>query len=125
MRRRSRGGRLVKRRPRKTPALKRLRGSKAARPRRSSTAGLESEAARLASELSAMSEVLRLISNSQGELEPVFQATLEKAARICETKFGNVYRCDGEALDRVAWPNTPSSLNEQPRRAPARSRGKT
>ena len=66
----------------------------------------------------ATSEVLRVISSSQGELEPVFQATLEKAVRICEAKFGNIYRWDGEALRLVASHNTPSTLIEQRRRAP-------
>jgi GAF domain-containing protein len=67
----------------------------------------------------ATSEVLRVISSSQGELEPVFQATLEKAVRICEAKFGNIYRWDGEALRLVASHNTPSTLIEQRRRAPS------
>ena len=66
----------------------------------------------------ATSEVLRVISSSQGELEPVFQATLENAVRICEAKFGNIYRWDGEALRLVASHNTPSTLIEQRRRAP-------
>jgi signal transduction histidine kinase/predicted component of type VI protein secretion system len=46
----------------------------------------------------ATSEVLRVISSSPGELEPVFQAMLENAVRICEAKFGILFRFEGDVV---------------------------
>ena len=56
----------------------------------------------------ATSEVLQVISSSQGELEPVFQAMLENATRICEATFGSMLLYDGDAFRRVAIHNAPS-----------------
>jgi hypothetical protein len=50
----------------------------------------------------ATSEVLRVISSSPGDLEPVFQAMLENATRICEVKFGTLFRFDGKAFRTAA-----------------------
>jgi GAF domain-containing protein len=58
----------------------------------------------------ATSEVLRVISSSPGELEPVFQAMLENAVRICEAKFGILFRVEGENFHPVAHFNTPTAL---------------
>jgi GAF domain-containing protein len=55
----------------------------------------------------ATAEVLRVISSSSGELQPVFQAMLENAASICGANFGNIYRWDGDALHLVASHNLP------------------
>ncbi len=67
----------------------------------------------------ATAEVLRIISSSPGELEPVFQAMLENATRICEAKFGNLFRFDGENFHPAAQFNTPAELLEaQTRRGP-------
>ena len=56
-------------------------------------------------QLAATSDVLQLISKSAGKLEPVFQAMLDNALRICEAKFGTLYLCDGGALRPVPTAN--------------------
>ena len=66
----------------------------------------------------ATSEVLQVISSSPGELQPVFETMLDNAVRICEAKFGNIYRWDGDALHLVASHNTPAAFAEQRRREP-------
>src|SRR5262245_21209506 len=60
----------------------------------------------------ATSEVLRVISSSPGELEPVFQAMLEKAVRICEAKFGTLFRYGDRAFYPAAMVNAPSAYAE-------------
>jgi hypothetical protein len=68
----------------------------------------------------ATSEVLQVISSSQGALQPVFATMLENAVRICEAKFGNIYRWDGDALQLVATHNTPPAYAEERRASPYR-----
>ena len=59
----------------------------------------------------ATADVLRVISSSPGELEPVFQAMLENATRICEAKFGTLFRFDGTAFGVSAQSARPPSLS--------------
>src|ERR1700738_1712718 len=44
----------------------------------------------------ATAEVLRVISNSPGDLEPLFQSILANATRICDASYGNMWLCEGE-----------------------------
>jgi signal transduction histidine kinase len=55
----------------------------------------------------ATSEVLKVISSSPGELEPVFQAMLENATRICEAKFGTLIRIENGVPRIVAKLHAP------------------
>src|SRR5262245_56760247 len=66
----------------------------------------------------ATSEVLKIISSSPGELEPVFQAMLANATQLCAAKFATLYLCEGDAFRTVAMYNVPPALAEIRRRDP-------
>ena len=113
--------RTVNRKPgetrhRKTTKPKRSTASKAAHRASLSVAELQKQLERQVRELdeareqqTATSEVLHVISSSPGELELVFKSMLENATRICEAKFGGIYRFDDNALRLVAT-NAPPAL---------------
>jgi GAF domain-containing protein len=69
----------------------------------------------------ATSEVLQVISSSSGDLQPVFASMLENAVRICDARFGNIFRWEGDVLHLVATHNTPPAFAEFRRRSPLRS----
>ena len=68
----------------------------------------------------ASSEVLQVISSSPGDLQPVFETMLQNAVHICDAKFGNIFRWDGDALHLVATHNIPPAFAELRRRSPFR-----
>jgi hypothetical protein len=125
MTRRSRGsGKKVKARRREAEMPKRDATPKLRR-RSLPAAAQETELARRTRErdealeqFSATSEVLRVISASAGELDPVFQAMLENATRICEAKFGILWLCEGEEFRAVALHGVPPEFAERRRRQP-------
>ena len=62
-------------------------------------------------EQTATSDVLRVISSSPGELEPVFAAMLASATRICEAEFGNLFLREEDVFRAVAWHGEPTYVN--------------
>jgi GAF domain-containing protein len=66
----------------------------------------------------ATADVLKMISSSPGELEPVFKAMLENAVRICEAQFGNLALYDGRDMRVAAMHNPPPAYEELRRREP-------
>jgi two-component system, NtrC family, sensor kinase len=66
----------------------------------------------------ATAEVLKVISSSPGELKPVFETILENATRICEAKFGVLFRSEAEALRTVAIHGAPQPYIEERQRNP-------
>ena len=69
-------------------------------------------ARRLAEGQAATSEVLRVISSSSGDLEPVFETMLANATRLCQAKFGTLYLWDGAAFRVGALHNAPPAFAE-------------
>ena len=147
MRRRSRAGREpAKPQRRKTGARKNRIAPKAVRSRCSSDAREEIKIVRLTRERddafqhqrvtadknkrllnelreslqqqTATSEVLQVISSSPGDLQPVFATMLEKAVRICDAKFGNLWLCEGDFLRIGATHGAPPAWSEFLRREP-------
>ena len=85
------------------------------------------ENARLLNELresleqqTATSEVLKVISSSQGDLDPVFQAMLENAVRICDASFGMLFRAKDGLVSAAAMVGVPPQFAEFWRRGPQR-----
>ena len=97
--------------------------SKAAPKRRPSA--LNTGVTRLARErddaveqLSATSEVLKLISSSPGDLQAVFEAMLANAVRLCEAEFGDIYLYESGQLRMVAAHNVPPAYAKARQRRP-------
>ena len=126
---------------RKPTGPKRSSASTAARRRGSSAADLENQLDLRSRELNeaqtkldlrtrelgealeqqtATAEVLSVISSTPGELEPVFEAMLVNAVRICEAKFGTLYLREGDAFRAAALHNAPPAFVEFWQRGPHR-----
>ena len=66
----------------------------------------------------ASSEVLKVISSSPGELEPVFQGVLKNATHICNAKFGILFLHEGGVFQAAAVQAVPPPYIEYLKRGP-------
>ena len=66
----------------------------------------------------ATADVLKVISSSPGELEPVFQAMLENATKICQAKYGVMFLLENDAFRTRALCGVPPALAEERKRNP-------
>ena len=64
----------------------------------------------------AMSDILRVISSSPTDIQPVFETIAESAARLCSARFCSVFRFDGELIHFVAQHGWPVEAIEAQRR---------
>ena len=104
--------RITSRKPakaRQATNAKRGAASKPARNRRVSALNRDTEVARLTREIAearqqqaATSEVLRVISTSPSDEQPVYQTIVRNAVSLCGSLFALVFRFDGEQLHFAA-----------------------
>jgi signal transduction histidine kinase len=68
----------------------------------------------------ATSDILRVISRSQTDVQPVFDTIVRSAVRLCDGLYSALFRFDGELIYPVAQHNfTPEALGELRRHYPA------
>jgi two-component system NtrC family sensor kinase len=106
-----------------TKKPKRNNALTAAPPTSSTLADLQEQVSALTRELAeareqqtATADVLKVISGSPGELEPVFDAMLENATRICGAKFGILFRYEGGLFHPTASLDVPPAFADFLRR---------
>src|SRR6516165_3107397 len=125
MSRRSRaGGKPAKSQRHKAMTPRRRSAPESVGARGSSVAGPEAVVARLTRELNeareqqiATADVLKVISGSPTDVQPVFDMIAESARRLCDGQFCFVYRFDGQLLHFVAHHSLTPEVFEMNRRA--------
>ena len=94
---------------RNVPKVKRHRGSSASQE---TVVRLARELDETREQLTATSELLKVISSSPGELEPVFKAILENATQICEARFGTFRSLRRQPLSQGCDPQSHTPVRD-------------
>jgi signal transduction histidine kinase/putative methionine-R-sulfoxide reductase with GAF domain len=61
----------------------------------------------------ATSEILRVISDSPGDVKPILDAVAQRATRLCETSATAIYVLDGNVMRRAAFDGRPELLGRE------------
>jgi signal transduction histidine kinase len=113
------------------PAAKRPVAGKSPRSGRSAVGDLEARLAEALERLqarnhelgvalaqqTATSEILAVISGAQTDLQPVFDAIVRSARRLCDASYSSVYRVDGQLVHLIAHNHQSPEAAEMIRRA--------
>ena len=121
MRRRIRSrGKAVKKPQRKRAPLSQARSSSLPLDPSKRIEALERELVEAREQQAATAEVLKIISSSPGQVDPVFDAMLANAVRICAASFGVLFRYEDDAWRAAAMFGVPAKFAEYWQRGPQR-----
>ena len=112
-----RGGKVAAARPRRRLVS---RSKSPVAEREPAAARLKQELAEVTEQQRATEEVLRVISNSSGDLQQIFATILANAVQVSRADNGAINRWDGEALHLVATHNMPPAFTAIRQRSPYR-----
>ena len=76
---------------------------RSAEAERKAVARLTRELSEALEQQAATAEVLRIISSSSGELDPVFQTMLANATRLCEASYGAMWLKEGDSFRNAGF----------------------
>jgi len=102
---------------------KRPRVAKALKAQPSADRGLEKRLAEALDEQTATREILQVIGRSRSDVQPVFEAIVDSAVRLCGADVGNVTRFDGEWVHLAAMHADAAGIDRLRKLFPARPSG--
>jgi GAF domain-containing protein len=112
MKRRGASGKVVKERRALRPKRRKAPTARISTAAAHQQPNLKRERDEAVAQLAATAEILKVISATSGNLEPVFETIVANATRLCEAKFGILHRYDGRHFHCEAMVGAPPALAE-------------